>query len=238
MSETQQLRQQAGRDTSEPAAGQLNDCWKRIGVAGDHSCELLAEAVHCRNCGVYADAAQRQLRRPVSEDYKREWADHFRAPLNETTRLDNSAVVFRIGREWLSLPTPIYVQIAPTAAPHRLPHRSARGLRGVVNVGGRLYPCMDLAELLGIDDREGESRGGRHTFQRLMLVQWDGESYAIPVAEMHGIVRYAGEEMKPPAATINKGLVRYLSGVLAYQDMQVGCLDADLIGHQLARALR
>ncbi|MGO4382365.1 chemotaxis protein CheW [Pseudoduganella sp. RAF53_2] len=215
----------------------LNDCWKRIGVAGDHSCELLASAVHCRNCEVYADAAQRNLRRPVSEEYKREWAEHFRAPETDATERDASLVVFRIGREWLSLPTSIFVQIAPAATPHRLPHRRARGLRGVVNVGGRLYPCMDLAELFGIDDREGESTTGRYTFARLMLVQWGEQAYAIPVTEMYGIARYAAGEIKPPAATINKGLTRYLSGVLPMKDMQIGCLDADLIGHQLARAL-
>jgi chemotaxis-related protein WspD len=217
---------------------ELNDCWNRIGVAGDHSCELLERAVHCRNCEVYADAALRNLRRPVGADYQREWAEHFREPEAGLTKLDSSAVVFRIGREWLSLPTPLFVQIAPTANPHRLPHRRARGLRGVVNVTGRLYPCMSLADLLEIDEREGESRTGRYSFQRLMLVQWEQQAYAIPVAEMHGIVRYAGEDVKPPAATINKGLIRYLSGVLPFEDRQVGCLDADLVGHQLARALR
>jgi len=217
---------------------ELNDCWNRIGVAGDHSCALLERAVHCRNCEVYADAALRNLRRPVGADYKREWAEHFRTPEAGLTKLDSSAVVFRIGREWLSLPTPLFVQIAPTATPHRLPHRRARGLRGVVNVSGRLYPCMSLADLLEIDEREGESRSGRYSFQRLMLVQWEQQAYAIAVAEMHGIVRYAGEDMKPPAATINKGLTRYLSGVLPFEDKQVGCLDADLVGHQLARALR
>jgi chemotaxis-related protein WspD len=216
----------------------LNDCWNRIGVAGDRSCELLERAVHCRNCEVYANAAQRNLRRPVSAAYKREWAEHFRAPEIARTSLDGSAVVFRIGREWLSLPTPLFVQIAPTAAPHRLPHRQARGLSGVVNVTGRLYPCMNLSELLDIDGRTGEVRTGRFTFQRLMLVQWEQQAYAIPVAEMHGIVRFAREDVKPPAATISKGLIRYLSGVLPYEDMQIGCLDADLIGHQLARALR
>lgn len=234
------ISEQMSEQTSQQTGAQSNDCWKRIGVAGDHSCELLTEAVHCRNCTVYADAALRQLRRPVGAEYKREWAEHFRTPPEETSRLDSSAIVFRIGREWLSLPTPACVQIAPVADPHRLPHRKARGLRGVVNVGGHLYPCMDLAALFGIDDREGEveSRNGRHVFQRLMLLQWDGQSYAVPVAEMHGIVRYASEDVKTPAATINKGLVRYLSGVLPYRDMQIGCLDADLIGHQLARALR
>ena len=58
------------------------------------------------------------------------------------------------------------------------------------------------------------------------------------MAELHGIIRYATADLKPPAATINKGIERYLAGVLAHQDMQVGCLDDSLLGYQLARTLR
>jgi len=216
----------------------LDACWSRIGVAGDHSCELLEKAVHCRNCDVYAGAAQRNLQRPVGQGYLREWAEHFRAPQESGQRHDSSCVVFRIGREWLSLPTAMFVQVAPKAVPHRVPHRSARGLRGVVNAGGKLYPCISLADLLGIDDSEGEGRAGRHTFARMLLVQWEEQAYALPVAELHGVLRYAADGLKPPAATINKGLERYLAGVLPHDGMQVGCLDASLLGYQLARTLR
>lgn len=216
----------------------LDACWNRIGVAGDHSCELLEQAVHCRNCKVYADAAGRNLQRPVTPGYQREWAEHFRAPQAQAAPHDSSCVAFRIGREWLALPTAMFQQIAPKATPHRLPHRSARGLRGVVNAGGKLYPCISLADLLGIDEAGGEGRSGRHTFPRMLLVRWEEQSYALPVAELHGIIRYAASALKPPAATINKGIERYLAGVLPYADMQVGCLDAALLGYQLARTLR
>jgi chemotaxis-related protein WspD len=72
----------------------------------------------------------------------------------------------------------------------------------------------------------------------MLLVQWEGQAYALPVAELHGIIRYAASALKPPAATINKGVQRYLAGVLAHDDMQVGCLDDSLLGYQLARTLR
>ncbi len=216
----------------------LEACWNRIGVAGDHSCELLDKAVHCRNCEVYAGAALRNLQRPVSPGYQREWAEHFRAPPEQGVRHDSSCVAFRIGHEWLALPTAMFRQIAPKAVPHRLPHRNARGLRGVVNAGGKLYPCVSLAELMGIAEDGGEGRAGRHTFARMLLVQWEEQSYALPVSELHGIIRYAASDLKPPAATINKGLERYLAGVLPHEDMQVGCLDQGLLGYQLARTLR
>jgi chemotaxis-related protein WspD len=216
----------------------LDACWNRIGVAGDHSCKVLDTAIHCRNCDVYADAATRNLQRPVNAGYLREWAEHFRAPQQAGARYDSSCVAFRIGREWLALPTAMFQQIAPKALPHRLPHRQAPGLRGVVNAGGKLYPCISLADLLGIGEEGGEGRAGRHTFARMLLVQWEQQTYALPVAELHGIIRYAASALKPPAATINQGIERYLAGVLPHEDMQVGCLDEGLLGYQLARTLR
>ncbi|MES2117709.1 MAG: chemotaxis protein CheW [Pseudomonadota bacterium] len=216
----------------------LVNCWNRIGVSGDQSCDKLARHIHCRNCEVYADAAQRNMQRAVGDSYRREWADHFRQADDAGALPDASCLVFRIGREWLSLPTSIFQSVAPQAAPHRLPHRHARELRGIVNVGGTLYPCMSLAALLGIDESEGVAATGRHTFARLLVVRWEEQAFALPVADLHGIVRYASATVQPPAATINKGLQRYLSGVLSHADMHIGCLDAALIGHQLARTLR
>lgn len=229
--------------TISPAAAtvtvtDVQDCWNVIGVNGDQSCEKLEQAIHCRNCGVYASAAQQNLQRPVGADYKRNWAAHFRQAAVDTQQLDSSCLVFRIGREWLSLPTRMFVAVAPIATPHRLPHRSSRGLSGIVNVGGTLYPCMSLAELLGIDASEGEAATNRHTFARLLLTRWEDQAYALPVADLHGILRYASGEMQAPAATINKGLSRFLTGVITHDDMRIGVLDEALIGYQLARTLR
>lgn len=228
----------AGASNAPLAGGSLDDCWSRIGVSGDQSCERLEQHVHCRNCGVYAEAAQRNLQRSVSDHYKKEWAAHFRQAQDNSEALDTSCLVFRIGREWLSLPTRLFVAVAPQAKPHRLPHRAERGLRGIVNVGGTLYPCMSLAELLGIDESEGEAATNRHTFARLLLLQWEEQAYALPVADLHGMLRYAASSVQAPAATINKGLSRFLSGVIAHEDMHIGVLDAALIGYQLARILR
>ena len=219
-------------------AHEIDDCWNRIGVAGDQTCEKLAQHIHCRNCEVYASAAQRNLQRAVGAGYKAEWAAHFRQPAIDTQALDASCLVFRIGREWLSLPTKLFVAVAPEARPHRLPHRTDRGLTGIVNVGGTLYPCMSLATLLGIDESEGEAAKGRHTFARLLLVQWEDQAYAMPVADLHGILRHASSAVQAPAATINKGLQRFLTGVITHEDMHIGVLDAALIGYQLARTLR
>jgi chemotaxis-related protein WspD len=218
----------------------LDDCWNRIGIRGDQSCGKLVQHVHCRNCEVYAGAAQRNLQRHVDAGYKDEWASHFRGADQAAENKDSSGLVFRIGREWLSLPTRMFMSVAPQAKPHALPHRGGkgRGLLGIVNVGGTLYPCMSLAALLGVDESDVAPTGKRHTFARLLVIQWEEQAYALPVADLHGILRYSSAAVKAPAATINKGLSRFLSGVLTQDDMRIGCLDAALVGYQLARNLR
>ena len=216
----------------------ISDCWNHIGVVGDQSCDKLPANVHCRNCDVYADAAQRNLQRPVDTQYRQDWASHFRARQAGGDVRDASVLVFRIGREWLALPTQVFDSVAPQAKAHVLPHRSGRGLLGIVNIGGKLYPCMSLASLLGIDEQGAPAAKGRHTFARLLLMRWEEQSFALPVADLHGIVRYASNALQTPAATLNKGLSRYLSGVITEGDMRIGCLDTALIGFQLARLLR
>lgn len=213
-------------------------CWNLIGVTGDKSCGKLAPLVHCRNCDVYADAAQRSLQRPVGDTYRAEWAAQLRQPVAAADSSDTSALAFRIGREWLALPTAIVSQVAPQAPAHRLPHRGGNGLAGIVNVGGKLTPAISLAALLGIDERDAPVRSGRHTFARLLVVDWEGQSFALPVADLYGIVRFASTGLTAPAATINRGMQRYLLGVASLEDMHVGVLDALLIGHQMMRLVR
>ena len=41
-------------------------CWKIIGVMGDATCPRLDEAVHCRNCPVFAEAGQRLFERAAA----------------------------------------------------------------------------------------------------------------------------------------------------------------------------
>lgn len=224
--------------TASLPSAPIDDCWNRIGVAGDQSCPLLARHVHCRNCTVYADAAQRNLQRPVDAAYRREWSEHFRQPNAGAAAPDRAALVFRVGREWLALPAAHLVTIAPAARPHVLPHRNAAGLSGIVNVSGALYPCMSLADLLGIDDSDAPAAANRHIYPRLLVMRWRDQSFALAAAEVQGVLRYAASAAQPPAATINKGLRPFLSGVIAQDELRIGCLDAARLGEQLTRALR
>ena len=124
---------------------QVDDCWNRIGVHGDKSCERLAEHVHCRNCEVYAAAAtylldrialrQDQLDSAETMDSQREQSD-----LGET----RSILVFRLGEEWFGLATGSLVEVAPMNPIHSLPHQRSRALQ-VTNGAARWSPAFPSA---------------------------------------------------------------------------------------------
>lgn len=216
----------------------IDDCWNRIDFRPEHRCEKLSEYAHCRNCPVYGAAARNIMERPIPAGYRSDWAAHFALDEGAKTVADQSALVFRIGHEWLALPPRLIVTVAEKAAAHRLPHRADPGLMGIVNVGGKLYPCISLAELMTIDVRQPFQVAGRHAYARLVAARLGQHAVALPVDELSGIEHYNKTDLQAPPANVNKGVARYLAGVLSIGDKAVGCLDADLLGYQMARILR
>ena len=105
------------------AAAVVSDCWTSIGVHGDGSCPELKQYVHCRNCPVYSAAAGRLLDgEAVAGDLAR-WTSHFAQPTRAKALNTQSIVIFRVGSEWLALPTPAVMEVADLLPIHSLPHR-------------------------------------------------------------------------------------------------------------------
>jgi chemotaxis-related protein WspD len=149
-----------------------------------------------------------------------------------------TALAFRIGREWLALPAAMVVSVAPLAPTHRIPHRDAHGLLGVVNVGGRLLPALSLAAVLAIDESDASDISGRHVFARLLVIDVLGQPCAVPVAELHGMLRYDPAGLAEPAATAERPRPEYLAGVLEHDKLRVAVLHDALLAPRLAGLLR
>ena len=216
----------------------LDDCWNRIGIQGDQSCERLAQVLHCRNCPVYADAAQRLMQRRVPATYAQEWAERFSTPIPSERAGEHSVMVFRLGLEWLGLPTACLVRIVDQTTVHFLPHRSNAILSGIVNSGGKLTAQFSLAAMLSIDQQAEPDARHRHRYARLMILALGAHTVAVPVQELHGIARYRAADVVAAPATVNRGVARFLAGVTALETMQVGLLDAGLLERTVAEALR
>lgn len=222
--------------SSEPA---VIDCWKSIGVQGDGSCKELLVHIHCRNCPVYSSAASRMLDRERSAVAVDDATRLFAAEKTRDQQADQSAFLFRVGGEWLALPTAALDEVADLRAIHSLPHRRSGVVLGLVNVRGELLVCVSLAQLLGIEPVvEGQaSRTQRIVHRRLLVIRDENGRLAFPADEVHGAQRFDEHELKPVPATVAKASACYTRAMLAWREHAVGLLDDQLLFHSLNRSL-
>jgi chemotaxis-related protein WspD len=221
----------------------FDDCWNRIGVRGDSSCERLTEYVRCLNCPVFEAAAAKLLERPIPlvdlSLHDAETSVHQqRRQQHNPQAASESFLIFRIGREWLALPTPIFKRIVQTRPVHTLPHRQHRAVLGVVNVQGDLLVCLSLAHLLGFEtDTTAADDQARHDLPRLLVVSRAEEHAVFPVDQVDGVHRLAVTTFCPPPATLSHAAAAHTRAVAPWRGMTVGLLDADALFDTLNRSL-
>ena len=218
------------------AARNLPDCWNRIGVSGDSSCGELSKYVHCRNCPVYSAAGTLLLNRELPATYRQDWAEHFSREKSRIIPGKLSAVIFRIGSEWLALPTRVFHEVAEYRTIHSLPHRQDGLVLGLINFRGELLVCVSLSRLLGV---ERESVGAKpcKVYDRLVIVEWQGNLLTFPVHEVRGIHRFNPEELQESPATVALASTTYSRGILNWGDKKVGFLDEQSLFSTLSRNL-
>jgi chemotaxis-related protein WspD len=215
-----------------------SDCWNQIGVWGDGSCPELANVVHCHNCPVFASAGRRFLEASTPDGYAEEWAQRLAAPVEQAATDLETVLVFRLGEEWLALPTEVLVEVAEPRPIHRIPHRAGL-LAGLVNIRGELHLCARLAQLLGIrTDDTGQGAAGSGTAARLVVAERDGERWVFPVEEVDQVRRLSTAGLTATPATLTRASARMTRGVFSSGERAVGCLDAARLFQALRTRLR
>lgn len=222
-------------DEEIPASIAVHDCWNRIGVVGDASCPELQQYVHCRNCPVYSAAAKVLLHRELPEGYLRDATAHFAQKKSEEEEDAQSVVIFRIGSEWMALPTTIFQEVSDNCPLHSLPHHRGGALLGLANVRGELLLCASLAKLLGIEEDSPSNQGTAS--RRMLVIQHKGWRLIFPVDEVHGTHRYSHRELKKVPETLSKAETAYTKATLPWRNLTVGCLDEELLFQALNRSV-
>jgi chemotaxis-related protein WspD len=227
----------AVRAFSQPlGVPEIVDCWNQTGVSGDGTCPELPKHGHCRNCPVYSAAGSRLLDQQLPADYRREWTVHLARKRTPGAPVKQSAVLFRIGPEWLALPTRSFQEVAEPRPVHSLPHRRQGVVLGIINVRGQLLICVSLSRLLGLETESGAARSSG-VGARLVVAEWQGKLLAFPVDEVHGIYRYHASELRPPPATLAEAGVNFTRDLLVWRDKFAACLDEETLFASLNRSL-
>ena len=216
----------------------MTACWNTIGVRGDGSCPELARHVHCRNCPVYSAGAIELLERDATVQDLVQWTAHYARPEQVKERATESIVIFRVGQEWLALPTPTVAEVANVLPIHSLPHRPSGVVLGLTSVRGELLVCISLSRMLGFEPAApAAGQKARAVHQRLLVVRREQVRAVCPVDEVHGIHRFHPRELQGVPATVARSAAAYSKAVLPWQGHSVGLLDDEPMFHLLKRSV-
>jgi chemotaxis-related protein WspD len=211
----------------------IDDCWNRIGIHGDRSCPLLVEHIHCRNCSVYSAAATRLLDRyALAQEHRMSMQSEDLASDVQT----RSLVVFRLGEEWLGLPTRCLVEVSPVQTIHSLPHQRSRALLGVANVRGALVACLSFVELLGLDTSLPPSTSAR-IMPRMLIVSAEGGPVVVPVDEVDGIHAIEARLLDSASEPAQNSNARFTRGVVQWKNRSLRLLDEEHLLSAVNRSL-
>lgn len=212
----------------------VHNCWNRIGVHGDKSCEQMKTHIHCRNCPAFRQGAQALLGRAPPEGYVEEWTGFLARDKEISDALNDAAMVFRIGNEWLALSARLCVEVVSERPIRRVPHRSGRILLGLTSVRGELLLCFSLARMLGLEPADNAAK---NTAPRLLVVSSERFKPAFPVDEVLGIHRFNRESIKAIPATVAHAVPRFSHGVISVNSISAGLLDDATLFQTLVKEL-
>jgi chemotaxis-related protein WspD len=215
----------------------IENCWHTIGIEGDASCQLLGEHVHCRNCPTYARAANAIMQDALPLDDLDERTAHVARPAADSARGELSVFVFRLGREWLSLPSDVIDEVAEPGVVHALPHRRREILLGIASLGGELLPAVSLAALVGAT--AGAPTAARtHTAQaRRLVFHRDALRVLVPVDEVYGMHPLRRADLRDVPGTLSAGAAAHATGLFLWREHTVGLLDPARVFDALVRSL-
>jgi chemotaxis-related protein WspD len=211
------------------------DCWNRIGVKGDRSCEKLREVIHCHNCAVFAAAARTFLDREAPPGYLAEVTEGLARDSQARAPETLSAVVFEVGDQLLAIDTKAVVEVTAPRKPHRVGHRTGRIFVGLVNIHGQLELCCSLNGLLHID---AGAKPASSAQARLLLVEHEGQRFSFEVGAVHGVHRFASEDLFAVPATSQQDVASYVRQLLRFGARRAGHLDLDKTFRALEASLR
>jgi chemotaxis-related protein WspD len=216
----------------------LNDCWNKIGVWGNRECVELKKATHCRNCSVYSSAAAQLLGAELPADYLRQWAEHFAREARVESAVLHSALLFRVGPEWLALSTRNLQEVADWRPIHSLPPGRNQSLVGLANIRGELLVCVSLERALGLEKGQVEKLSSKRTsYRRMVVAGVQNSRFVFPVDEVHGMHWFDPTQLKGVPSTVSKAQALYIRGILPWQGKSVGCLDDPALLEMLNRSL-
>jgi chemotaxis-related protein WspD len=213
------------------------ECWKRIGVFGDRSCERLAEEVHCRNCDVYCAGGRALLDRPMPEDYLQDLTRQLaeQAPIHDDAVL--TLVLFRLAGAWLALPSKTCTRTLPILKVVRVPGKRHPVFQGMVNAQGEIHLCVSLAPLLEQEMAKPVVDVSARVFPRMLETVLMGKSWIFMADEVVGSIDCAPASLKEVPEETGAVNEQLITGRFGWYGLKVALLDPDVLARRFEESL-
>jgi chemotaxis-related protein WspD len=210
----------------------VDACWGSIGTRGDNSCPRLQDYFRCLNCPTYAAGAALLLDRPslgAVDDMA--WHGQDEDERSNVDAATASMLIFRVGSEWLGLPTRAIVEVIEPRTIHCLPHQANPAVLGLTNIRGTLKICVALSRMMALAESHAKN------VTRALVVEHEQQVLVFPVDEVAGVHTYAATHLQPPPATVQQAGTTYTQAMLSWRNEQVGLLDCGLLFYAVNRSL-
>lgn len=176
---------------------------------------------------------------PLAEDAIDAATAYYAAPRALEEDAPESCFVFRLGGEWLALPTSILDEVVPAKSTHALPHRGGALKLSLVSVRGDLVLHASLAGLLGIQN--GASEGGNgangHATARTIVLTGARGRLATSVDEVMGVHRYQPTALRPVPSTLERATLSFATSIIDVGKHVVGLLDGARVVDSMTGAI-
>lgn len=176
---------------------------------------------------LYLEECTRQLAQPqevVSEEVK-----------------ESSFVVFRLSNEWFGLSALVFSEIATMRAVNILPHKMDPILLGVVNLRGQLCISFSLHVLLGLDEKEQETKSvekrSKIHYSRLIAISYEKQIFTFPVDDVDSVFQFDLSKMMNVPVNISHSKENFLKGVVILQDKRINIINEEILFSTLLRRL-
>ncbi len=151
-------------------------------------------------------------------------ADAFARPVQSQRKQDVHVVLARIGSSWIAFPAARVLRVTAAAAPHRVPHRKHRALRGLANIDGQIAAVIDFASICGF---EWNPAGG--TKARMVVLGERSAAWAFEVDEVPGTLAVSAEDVAVAPVTVSAPHAGFTSGLVPTEHGAAGLVDVDAL---------
>ena len=177
--------------------------------------------------------------RPLTAHEIDDATTHYAQPLQREERVLATAMVFRVGAEWLALPTSFVAEVTDARRVHSLPNRRDGVQAGLVNVRGDVVVHLSLAGVLGIVERQTQADVDRRrrVAPRMLVLKDARGPIAITADDVFGVHHYDPALLRSVPSTLARATIAFSSAMLDVGGLVVGCLDGLRVMDALSAAL-